>query len=82
VVLNADDGKGSDITVNGAGSVLNLTVDGLMQERDLRLSVGQGVRARVNGTGSINSLVNLTPKTGDSIKVNGVLMTFDGASWR
>jgi hypothetical protein len=82
VVLKADDGNGSDITVKGAGCSLNLTVDGLMQDRDLRLSVGQGVRARVNGMGSINSLANLTPKAGDSIKVNGVLMTFDGVSWR
>jgi len=82
VVLKSDGGKGADIAVSGAGSSLNLTVDGLMQERDLRLSVGAGVRARVNGTGSINTLEGLTPKNGDSVKVNGVLKTFDGVNWR
>jgi len=82
VVLKADDGKSADISVEGKGDSLNLTVDGLMQERDLRLSVGGGVHARVNGTGSINTLENLTPKTGDSVKVKGVQKTFDGAHWR
>jgi len=82
VVLKADEGKGADISVSGAGASLNLTVDGLMQERDLRVSVGEGVKARVNGTGSIDTLQNLTPKTGDSVKVNGVLKTFDGTQWR
>jgi len=82
VVLKNDDGKEADIAVHGAGSSLNLTVDGLMQERDLRLSIGPGVRARVNGTGSVNSLENLTPKAGDSVKVNGTLKTFDGTDWR
>lgn len=82
VVLKNDDGKDADIAVHGAGSSLNLTVDGLMQERDLRLSIGPGVRARVNGTGSVNSLENLTPKAGDSVKVNGTLKTFDGTDWR
>ncbi len=81
VVLKPDDGKWADITVRGAGSSLNLTVDGLMQERDLRLAIGSGARARVNGIGSINSLENLAPKLGDSIKVNGVLKTFDGTAW-
>jgi len=71
VVLKTDD-KSPDISVSGASSSLNLTVDGLMQDRDLRLSIGPGVRARVNGTGSVNSLENLTPKAGDSVKVNGV----------
>jgi hypothetical protein len=82
VVLKQDDGKGPDIAVRGAGSSLNLTVDGLMQERDLRLSIGPGMRARVNGIGSINALENLTPVTGDSVKVNGILKTFDGQQWR
>jgi hypothetical protein len=82
VVLKADDSKSADISVEGKGASLNLTVDGLMQERDLRLSVGGGVHARVNGTGSINTLENLTPKTGDSVKVKGVQKTFDGAHWR
>jgi len=82
VVLKHDDAKEADIAVNGAGSSLNLTVDGLMQERDLRLLIGPGVRARVNGTGSVNSLENLTPKAGDSVKVNGVLKTFVGTDWR
>jgi len=82
VVLKADDGKGADISVSGSGSSLNLTVDGLMQERDLRVSVGTGVRARVNGTGSVSTLEGLTPKTGDSVKVGGVLKTFDGTRWR
>jgi hypothetical protein len=53
-----------------------------MQERDLRVSAGAGVRARVNGIGSIHSLEGLTPEAGDSIKVGGVLKTFDGAQWR
>ncbi|HOE60142.1 MAG TPA: hypothetical protein PLH01_07025 [Kiritimatiellia bacterium] len=82
VVLKADDGKGADISVGGAGSSLNLTVEGLMQERDLRVSAGAGVRARVNGIGSIHSLEGLTPEAGDSIKVGGVLKTFDGTQWR
>ncbi len=82
VVLRPDGGQGADIAVRGAGSSLNLTVDGLMQERDLRLSVGEGVRARVNGWGSVDTLANLTPKAGDSVKVNGAMKTFDGASWR
>ena len=81
VVLKIDDGKKPDIAVYGKGSTLNLTVDGLMQERDLRLSIGPGVIARVNGTGSVNSLENLTPKAGDSVKVNGALKTFDGTGW-
>ena len=81
VVLKNDDGKEADIAVSGEGSSLNLTVDGLMQERDLRLSIGPGVRARVNGTGSVNSLENLTPKAGDSVKVNGMLKTFVGTGW-
>ncbi len=82
VVLKSDDGKEADISVHGKGASLNLTVDGLMQERDLRLSIGPDVRARVNGTGSVNSLKGLTPKAGDSVKVNGVLKTFDGTDWR
>ncbi len=82
VVLKPDDGKEADIAVRGAGNSLNLTVDGLMQARDLRLSIGSGVRARVNGTGSINTVENLTPKAGDSVKLNGTLKTFDGTHWR
>lgn len=82
VMLKPDDGKGADIAVRGAGGALNLTVDGLMQARDLRLSVGPGVRARVNGTGSIDTLENLTPQAGDSVKVHGALKTFDGTGWR
>jgi hypothetical protein len=82
VVLKSDDGRGADISVHGADSSLNMTVDGLMQQRDLRLSVGGGLRARVNGTGSINTLDGLAPKAGDSIKVNGVQKTFDGKQWR
>jgi hypothetical protein len=27
-------------------------------------------------------LAGLTPRTGDSVKVGGVLKTFDGAQWR
>lgn len=82
VVLRPDAGNGTDIAVNGRGASLNLTVDGLMQERDLRLSVGEGVRARVNGSGSVDTLRNLTPETGDSIKVHGILKTFDGTNWQ
>ena len=82
VMLKPDDGKGADIAMHGAGASLNLTVDGLMQARDLRLSIDAGVHARVNGTGSIDTLKNLTPKAGDSIKVNGTLKTFDGTRWR
>ena len=81
VVLRADEGNGADIAVHGRGASLNLTVAGLMQERDLRLSVGEGVRARVNGMGSVDTLENLTPSAGDSVKVHGVLKTFDGANW-
>ncbi len=82
VVLKKDGGERADISVSGAGSSLNVTVEGLMQERDLRVSAGAGVRARVNGTGSVSTLEGLTPETGDSVKVNGVLKTFDGAQWR
>lgn len=82
VVLRPDDGKGADIAVRGQGASLNLVLDGLMQERDLRLSVGAGVNARVNGMGSLDTLENLTPRAGDAVKVRGVLRTFDGATWR
>ena len=82
VLLKPDDGKGADIGVRGAGASLNLTVDGLIQARDLRLAVDAGAAARVNGIGSINTLENLTPKKGDSVKVKGVLKTFDGEEWR
>jgi len=56
IVLKPDDGKGADIAVHGKGTSLNLTVDGLMQQRDLRLSVGADGHARVNGNGSIDTL--------------------------
>ena len=72
----------ADIGVRGGGRCAESDGRRLIQARDLRLAVDAGAAARVNGIGSINTLDNLTPKKGDSIRVNGVLKTFDGKEWR
>ncbi len=77
------DNREPDFRFSGHGGDLNLQIASALQDRDVRLSVaGTLSSARVNGDASVNSLDNLTPKTGDAIKAGGVLKTFDGTQWR
>ncbi len=80
----AADGEGEavpDFRFAGTGK-LNLLLEGIMQERDIRLNLEPGATVRVNGTASVASVANLTPECGDAIKVRNQLKTYDGIGWR
>jgi hypothetical protein len=79
----AADGNGEgtpDFRFSGTGK-LNLLLESIMQERDIRLDIEPGTSSRVNGTASVSSTANLTPERGDSIKVQNQLRTYDGMEW-
>ena len=70
----------SDIRYAGSGT-FNLLLESMMQERDIRLDISGSSSTRVNGTASISSLNNITPVTGDSIKVKNIQKVYNGTEW-
>ena len=69
-----------DIQFDGSG-VLNLSLDDVSQERDIRLGFGKGTRVRVNGSASVDTLDGLAPEKGDSVRVGNVRKTYNGRAW-
>ncbi len=73
-------GEGPDIRFAGTGR-LNLLLESAMQDRDIRLDIEASTSSRVNGTASVSSVANLSPASGDAIKVGNRLKTYDGTAW-
>ena len=69
-----------DIVFDGSGT-LNLTLDNVTQDRDLRLLIGKNAHARISGSASLASLDGLSPVKGDSIKVGNIRRTYNGSMW-
>jgi hypothetical protein len=71
-----------DFRFNGYEGDLDLQIASSLQDRDVRLSVaGTLSSARVHGEVSVDSLDNLKPRAGDSVRVNNQRKTFNGTKW-
>ena len=69
-----------DILFEGPG-VLNLSLEGVKQGRDVRLKIGKNTRTRVTGSVSVDTLDNLSPVKGDTVRVGGIKKAFSGGAW-
>ena len=71
-----------DFRFGGTNGDLDLQIGSALQDRDVRLSIaGTLASARVRGEVSVDTLANLKPKAGDSIRVNNQRKTFNGTKW-
>jgi hypothetical protein len=72
--------KEADVLFDGAG-LLNLTLDDVMQGRDIRVLIGKNSRARITGSASLAALDGLSPMKGDTIRVGNVRKIYNGNAW-
>lgn len=76
------DNREPDFRFGGYEGNLDLQIGSALQDRDVRLSIaGTLASARVNGEASVDTLDNLKPQAGDSIRVNNRRQTFNGTKW-